>query len=156
VTVSLDGGNTWLVLVGEKGLRKFINEIRRDKDKGRQLHFRGQEVKRIQSVVFGLTSQKETATTAIDNIESSLENSRQTVSSLEQELGELKELRTELMSRQTDTSRQLEIFRQQLQEEELLLQSCEAFTSQPTSFIEMLIQKVAQFFRPLVLAYGGN
>lgn len=156
VTLSLDGGQTWLILVGERGLRQFIGMIREDKVRGRELHRRGQEVKRIRSTLFTLANQLQTTTEAISDTKIALENARKTVDTKQQELNSLREQTNNLNSERVDVSDKLLNLQSQLQEEELLLRGCEAFTNQPTSMIQNLLIRIAQFFRPLVLAYGGN
>lgn len=155
ISISLDGGQSWIILVGNKGMRHFINEIRKDKDKGRQLHRRGQEVKRINADLYNLKKQKETADQAINNIQSSIINTNQLISDADIGLNESIIKRDEIYNEVNIASQKISELQASLEEENLLLDGCDNF-QRPTSFWNNVMTRISNLFKPLALAYVGE
>lgn len=155
VSISLDGGQTWIVMSGERGIRLFINKIRQDKDKGRLLHKQGQNVKQLQGELYRVNEQINTAQSAIGNTEEAITNSQSLVQSQIDKLKNLKDVKQNIQFDLNDATNKLTDLQTKLKNAQLLLDGCNALNNiQPVSLFDRIHHLIASFFRPLALAYG--
>lgn len=155
VSVSLDGGQTWLVLSGEGGVRAFIGRLQKNKEQGRELHRRGQVVKDLQATLYALQQQYDQAVARVDKFGSDIERYQGEVDLLQKQLTEITADRTRIDGEVKIVEDKLNELRGRIDEEQLLLDGCNVSRPvEPVSLWQQVRRVIARIINPLVVAYG--
>lgn len=155
VSVSLDGGQTWLVLSGEGGIRAFIGRLQANKNQGRELHRRGQLVKDLQAQKFELNSLQNEAKVRIEQINTNLKSYSDEVDKLQQQLGNSKFEKIQIESDIKNVDTKINNLRERLEAEQLLLDGCNLIEkTAPVSLWQRVTKFLGQIIAPIIVAYG--
>lgn len=153
ITVSFDGGETWVVMDGESGVESFLNQVREQHAAAKEVHRAGQLVKKYSEAVIKLDGDLNSISSTLLEVSNKYRDNLANEQSLQSALKKLSMERINILEDIVNNNTELGVQEAIMRDKQLQIDNCSSEVKEVSKWLDWR-QLIIGLFSPILPSYA--